>query len=614
MSLRKKMLLLFIIDMAVIWFSIWSSYALRFSGNIPESFLSQMSVYGLVSSLLCGLSMIYFGMYRKLWQYASVGDLILICKSVVVGSLASIVVTTICYGQKLPLPVVLRNVETMLLLIGGSRFAWRMLRTRVIKTDGTRIRTLIYGAGECGAMIAKELLNPNLRDRELVGFMDDDDTKHRMHIFGVAVLGNRSRLSDIVSEYRIKEIIIAIPSAPRSEITEIISRCVTTGVKVKLIPAMDHVIKGNITFNTVREVEVEDLLGRESVATDLEGIANYVHNKVVLVTGAGGSIGSELCRQIIGFEPDKLLLLGHGENSIYTIGMELRNIFPESQTISIIADIQDRSRMEEVFKEFHPHVVFHAAAHKHVPLMESNPTEAIKNNVFGTKNVADLAAKYGAERFVLISSDKAVNPSSVMGTTKRIAEMYIQSLSTHSKTKFAAVRFGNVLGSRGSVIPLFKEQIARGGPVTVTHPEMVRFFMTIPEAVQLVIQAGAFSDGGEIFVLDMGKPVRIVTLAEDLIRLSGFEPYKDIPIEFSGVRDGEKLFEELLFVEEEVAATQHDRIFIGMLNEINRFELEKEFKRLEQLIHEEKKSIKVFLDQMVPSAHRKSNRDLVRIP
>jgi FlaA1/EpsC-like NDP-sugar epimerase len=391
-----------------------------------------------------------------------------------------------------------------------------------------------------------------------------------------------------------------MPSAKRVQITEIINICKLTGAKVKIIPSINDFIRGRVAVKSLRNVEVEDLLGREPVMTDLEGIANYVSDKVVLVTGAGGSIGSELCRQISSFNPSSLLLLGHGENSIYTIEMELRTKFPDVHLETVIADIQDRGRMDDVFRKFRPQVVFHAAAHKHVPLMERNPSEAVKNNVFGTRNVADCADKYKAERFVMISSDKAVNPSSIMGATKRIAEMYIQSINTISETQFVAVRFGNVLGSRGSVIPRFKDQIAAGGPVTVTHPDMVRYFMTIPEAVQLVIQAGSFAKGGEIFVLDMGKPVRILDLAQDLIRLSGYEPNVDIEINFSGMREGEKLFEELLTDEEAVSSTQHERIYIGKPTQINRVELELQFKRIEKVIGENQHSIKDVIEHLVP--------------
>lgn len=387
----------------------------------------------------------------------------------------------------------------------------------------------------------------------------------------------------------------------KTQISDIINICKTTKARLKIIPHIQEYIQGKMAANQMRDVQVEDLLGRDPIQTDLQNIADYVQNKIVLVTGAGGSIGSELCRQVAPFKPARLLLLGHGENSIYGIEMEMRRLFPNLPIETVIADVQDRTRIADVFREFGPQVVFHAAAHKHVPLMERNPSEAIKNNVFGSKNVAECADEFGAERFVLISTDKAVNPTSIMGTTKRIAEMFIQSLDKHSKTKFVAVRFGNVLGSRGSVIPRFKDQIARGGPVTVTHPEMVRYFMTIPEAVQLVIQAGAFAKGGEVFILDMGKPVKIVDLATDLIRLSGYEPNVDIDIEFSGIRAGEKLYEELLTSEEGMSSTMHDRIFIGKPMNINRTELEFEMRRLERVLGSDPEEIRALLQHLVPT-------------
>ncbi|TJY42765.1 polysaccharide biosynthesis protein [Cohnella pontilimi] len=614
MSMKYKMLLLFVIDMAIVSLSIATSYILRFDAEIPPSYTTQMLIYGLISIVICGVSMNAFGMYRRLWRYASVGEIVAIGKAVMIGGGASYLISSIVMERRIPFSVALATTEMMLLLMGGIRFAWRAFRSYSSKSGNQKTNALIFGAGNCGALIAKEISGPNLLDRKLIGFIDDDLTKQGLQIHGCPVLGDRSQISELVDMHDIKEIIIAIPSAPRKVLSELINLCIPTGVKIRMIPGIIDLIDGKITVQTIRDVDVADLLGRDSIQMDMQGISEYLLDKVVLVTGAGGSIGSELSRQIATFSPKKLLLLGHGENSIYSIEMELRRKYPEMQLEPIIADIQHLSRMEEVFKEYRPHVVFHAAAHKHVPLMERNPSEAVKNNVFGTRNVADCARKFGSDRFVLISTDKAVNPSSVMGTTKRIAEMYIQSLNGLSNTKYAAVRFGNVLGSRGSVIPMFKDQISRGGPITVTHPDMVRYFMTIPEAVQLVIQAGAISNGGEIFVLDMGKPVRILDLAENLIRLSGFEPHVDIPIEFTGIRQGEKLFEELLFIEEEVAATQHDRIFIGKLNEINRFELELEFRRLETLLFKEHQSVLGILDEMVPSEHRRVGYGLVGVP
>jgi FlaA1/EpsC-like NDP-sugar epimerase len=380
---------------------------------------------------------------------------------------------------------------------------------------------------------------------------------------GLPVLGNRENIPSVVTDYQITDIVIAMPSAPRSEISAVIEKCKDTDASIKILPSVIDLASGKVSVKIMRDVSVEDLLGRDQVDVDLAEIAGYVTGKVVLVTGAGGSIGSELCRQISFFKPEQLLLLGHGENSVYEIEIELRRTYPGLSFIPVIADIQDRHRLEAVFDTYRPEVVFHAAAHKHVPLMERNPAEAIKNNILGTKNMAECADKFGASRFVMVSTDKAVNPTSVMGTTKRVAEMFVQGLNRTSKTKFVAVRFGNVLGSRGSVIPLFTKQIREGGPVTVTHPEMIRYFMTIPEAVQLIIQAGAFAKGGEIFILDMGNPVKIHDLARDLIRLSGFKPDEDIKITFTGMRPGEKLYEEILTNEEGMTATKHNRIFVG---------------------------------------------------
>ncbi|MFC3799825.1 polysaccharide biosynthesis protein [Cohnella sp. GCM10012308] len=600
MAVKKKMAILFLVDLVIIWFSICSAYFFRFEGPAPEQYANQMFLYCAISSVLCGLSMAYFGMYRKMWQYASVSEMFSMCVAVTIGWGLSFLATTIVSDLRVPLSVAVRTLETSLLLIGGIRVIWRVIRLRQGKGVDRRIPTLIYGAGDCGALVAREFKGQAMDDHKLIGFVDDARDKHNLTMHGLPVLGGRADLPTLVEVFKIKEIIIAIPSVPRSQVSEIINLCMACGVKIKIIPGINDLIKGKISVSAIRNVDVEDLLGRDPVHTDLQGIADYVHNKVVLITGAGGSIGSELCRQVASFAPDKLLLLGHGENSIYTIEMELKHKFPGMLFEPIIADIQDRRRMEEVFDAYRPQVVFHAAAHKHVPLMEKNPAEAVKNNVFGTQNVADCADKYGTERFVLVSSDKAVNPTSVMGATKRIAEMYVQSLNASSRTRFASVRFGNVLGSRGSVIPAFKAQIARGGPVTVTDPQMVRYFMTIPEAVQLVIQAGAISQGGEIFILDMGEPVQILKLAEDLIRLSGYEPYIDIPIHFTGIREGEKLFEELLTAEEGASKTQHERIYIGKPEVISREDLARELNKLNRVIAGGADDVKEAIEQLVP--------------
>ncbi|MEK4346201.1 polysaccharide biosynthesis protein [Paenibacillus sp. FSL P4-0184] len=600
MTAKSRVILLFFIDLAIIWFSIVTSYLFRYPNHALQEYVVQMLQFGVIATFAFGGSLIYFGLYRRMWQYASIGEIISVSKAIVVGSLFSFALAYLILPDRVPLAIEVRSMETILLLVGGVRFLWRVLHNDRINYKDTKTHTLIVGAGDCGILIAREMMGPSFAHTKLVGFIDDSINKYHLSILGVPVLGNRYAIPAIVKEREIHEIIIAMPSVSRTEISEIINLAKKTGAKLKIIPALNDLIAGKISVKKLRDVSVEDLLGREPIIADLNSILGYVHHKTVLVTGAGGSIGSELCRQIAPFGPDKLMLLGHGENSIYMIEMELRKKFPDLNIVTVIADVQDRSRMMDIFSSHKPHVVFHAAAHKHVPLMERNPSEAIKNNVFGTRNVADCADKYGAERFVMISSDKAVNPTSVMGATKRIAEMYVQSLHTTSRTKFSAVRFGNVLGSRGSVIPAFKEQIAAGGPVTVTHPEMVRYFMTIPEAVQLVIQSGSFAKGGEVFILDMGEPVKILTLAEDLITLSGYEPYRDIDIQFSGIREGEKLYEELLTDEENLGSTDHGRIFIGRPSVISLNQLELEFKRLDRVLAEEPEVIREVINQIVP--------------
>lgn len=598
-NLRKPVLIG--TDILIVGVSIFLSYFIHYGGTIPPDYASQWLIYSITSIVVCTAIMLGFNLYNRIWRYASVGELTSIVKAVFFGCLVSFAITSFISGKVVHLSVLFLIFETILLLLGGTRFAWRIVRDSYENKRTDQRRALIIGAGDCGTLIAKELkFNRNSQMNPIV-FIDDDEKKHKHQVLGIPVYGGRNRIVDAIEQFRIDDIVIALPSISKKEISSIIELCKSTKVKLKIIPKIGDLINGKITIQEIRDVDVEDLLGRESVKIDLGGVASYIESKTVLITGAGGSIGSELCRQIAAFRPKKLLLLGHGENSIYSIEMELSTLHPSLAIEPIIADIQDRSRIEDIFREFSPQVVFHAAAHKHVPLMERNPAEAIKNNVIGTRNVAECADRFGTERFVLISTDKAVNPTSVMGVTKRIAEMYIQSLNRFSVTKFAAVRFGNVLGSRGSVIPRFKEQISRGGPVTVTHPDMIRYFMTIPEAVQLVIQAGALAQGGEVFILDMGEPVKILDLAKDLIRFSGFEPNVDIDIQYSGMRPGEKLFEELLTNEEGLSSTKHNRIFIGKPGSINRTVMENEIGKLEQLLGENKSFIKEMLKGIVPT-------------
>ncbi len=510
-----------------------------------------------------------YKLYKKSWEYASVGELYIIFKAVTISMIPTAAMQEIVdhdiYFRMLVVTWLLN-----LLLIGGSRFFWRVYRDSYIRTSDSRKRTLIIGAGAAGTMVARQLLNNRETNLAVVGFIDDDAMKQRLDILGLPVVGGVSQIKDLVQLLQIENIVIAIPSLCRKELNRIFNECLKTTAKTQTIPMLEDLITGKVSVNQFRDVEVEDLLGRKPVELDIKSIAENVTGKVVLVTGAGGSIGSEICRQLAVFNPKQIVLLGHGENSIYSIEMELKEHFGKEKIefIPVITDIQDSKKLMAVMGSYRPHVVYHAAAHKHVPLMEANPEEALKNNVIGTRNVAEAAKAFDVDTFVMISSDKAVNPTSVMGATKRLAEMLIQDMNQKSRTTFAVVRFGNVLGSRGSVIPLFKKQIQRGGPVTVTHPDMVRYFMTIPEASRLVLQAGALARGGEILVLDMGEPVKIVDLAKNLISLSG-NSIDDIGIDFTGIRAGEKLFEELLNSEEVHEKQIYPKIYIGKTSEIH---------------------------------------------
>jgi FlaA1/EpsC-like NDP-sugar epimerase len=601
MSYQKRLASLIFIDVLIVWFSIYTSYLFRYDAIIPLKAWDGYLIYALVSIISCIIFMHYFQLYQRIWQYASIGELIALFKAVTLSSIVSYLAVFLITGSFVPFAIAIRSFQTIILLLGGARFLWRIYREHYVKNMKKSRKALIIGAGDCGTSIVRQLQSSLESKTMPIAFIDDDVYKHKLQINGVPVIGDRSLILKAIDSYKIDDVIIAMPSAPRHVISELIEICKQTTVKVRMIPRLNDLIQGNVKLNQIRDVDVEDLLGRDPVHVDLQEIAQYVHKKVVLVTGAGGSIGSELCRQICQFKPDKLVLLGHGENSIYLIQQELIRLFPLLNVIPIIADIKDKTRIEQVFAKHKPNLVFHAAAHKHVPLMEDNPSEAIQNNVFGTKVVAEAADRHGVDRFVLISTDKAVNPTSVMGTTKRIAEMIVQALDKKSNTKFVAVRFGNVLGSRGSVIPKFKEQIALGEPVTVTHPEMIRYFMTIPEAAQLVVQAGAYARGGEIFILDMGEPVRILQLAEDLIRLSGFVPYDEIDIQFTGVRPGEKLYEELHMSEEEVSTTRHNRIFVSHPIGIDQKDLEFGIRKLEKVLDEDQRTIGQVLALIVPT-------------
>ncbi|MCE5286388.1 MAG: polysaccharide biosynthesis protein [Pelosinus sp.] len=542
---------------------------IRFEGSVDSRYFTMLMQY-MPFILIIRLGVFYtFGLYNRLWRYAGINELLSIFGAV---SISSVILIMYMYvdGATLPKSIYFLSWFFNTAFIGSSRLVVRIMHYLRQQHDGKCSKVLIIGAGDAGAMIAREIKHRYFDTKKIVGFIDDDQNKQHQKLLGVKVLGNREDIRRIASECSINEIIIAIPSAGGAVIREVVRECKETKCQVKILPGIYEIIDGNVSVQQLRNVDVEDLLGRDPVQLDLEEIAGYLRGKRVLVTGAGGSIGSEICRQISKVSPSALYLLGKGENSIYEINGELREKYAAEFDIwPIIADVRDKERIESIFSEVRPQVVFHAAAHKHVPLMEAQPVEAVRNNIFGTKNVAEAADRYSVERFVMISTDKAVNPTSVMGASKRIAELVVQNLSKSSKTKFVAVRFGNVLGSRGSVIPLFKKQIAKGGPITITHPEMIRYFMTIPEASQLVLQAGSMAQGGEVFVLDMGKPVKIVDMACDLIELSGLVPYKDIKIQFTGLRPGEKLFEELLTAEEGTASTKHNKIFRANLKQVN---------------------------------------------
>jgi FlaA1/EpsC-like NDP-sugar epimerase len=519
----------------------------------------------------------YYKLYKKAWEYASVGELVIIGKAVSFSIIAAGVM------QQLVLQDVFFRLLAVtwmihMLLIGGSRLCWRLLNAKFQRGEVRHSRTLIVGAGSAGTMLARQLLSNRETELEPVAFVDDDGKKHNLDILGIPVVGGMASIASIVQKQRIDNIVIAIPSLNRKQLGAVFAECAKSTAKTQIIPMLEDLATGKVSVNQFRDIQVEDLLGREPVELDIDSISGYVTQKVVLVTGAGGSIGSEVCRQISKFLPDKLVLLGHGENSIHSIELELKELYGHTkiQFVTEIADLQDEAKMLAVMLEHRPQVVYHAAAHKHVPLMERNPEEAFKNNVLGTYNAAKAASASKADTFVMISTDKAVNPTSVMGSTKRVAEMIVQHMDRTSMTKFVAVRFGNVLGSRGSVIPLFKKQIAKGGPVTVTHPDMVRYFMTIPEASRLVIQAGALARGGEIFVLDMGDPVNITDLAKNVIRMSGYT-VEEIGIQYTGIRPGEKLFEEML-KEGEISERQvYPKIYIGQSVEVY-------FEHVEELI------------------------------
>lgn len=583
MSYRKRLTFLVLLDslivVSAIFIASWVVYPSMATWSIETVAISTIALL-----FFHHLYAMLFKLYNKVWSYASIKELQSIVIAVTLTILSTAVVQYVFNDFTIYRRALIVTWLLHITLLGGSRFVWRVFRDHYISSKPHQKQTLIVGAGDAGAMIARQLTNGQSdSDLKPVAFIDDDVNKQRMELFGLPVLGTTKDIQDIVSSHQIAHIVIAIPSLRNGELTEIVAQCNETDAKVQILPKIEDIATGKVSVRSLRNVDVEDVLGRPPVELDINTISTYVTGNTVMVTGAGGSIGSEICRQLMRFSPKRILLVGHGEYSIYKIDNELKGIYGETETeiIPIIGDVQDRERIFDIVNTYKPWIIYHAAAHKHVPLMEYNPHEAIKNNVIGTKNVAEAADTFNIHTFVFVSTDKAVNPTNVMGATKRISEMIIQNLATRSDTKFVAVRFGNVLGSRGSVIPLFKEQIANGGPVTVTHPDMTRYFMTIPEASRLVIQAGTLARGGEIFVLDMGEPVKIVDLAKNLIKLSGYST-DEIEIKFSGIRPGEKMFEELLNETEIHPEEIFEKIYIGKTDQVDInpiFQLIKQFER-----------------------------------
>lgn len=600
---------LVVIDILSVALATYLSLIARF--DFDPSFV-QGSVYGqtawnyLPYSIVITILLFWaFHLYQSLWQYAGTPEIINIFLSCVFSAISQMIIVHMFLKWSYPRSCYVFFGGFLLACVVASRFFYRAFRTFVEKrTDMAKsVNVMVIGTGESANLLIREMKSSSYIQKNALCVIDDFNTRVGSYIHGVKVVGGRDDILENVARYDIDEIIIAMPSAPKSQIREILDICKQTKCELKTLPGMYQLVNGDVNVSQLRKVDVIDLLGREQIQVDLDSIMGYVMNKVILVTGGGGSIGSELCRQIAEKNPKQLIIFDIYENSAYDIQQELIKKYPDLDLKVLIGSVRNTNRVNQIFEKYHPDIVYHAAAHKHVPLMEESPNEAIKNNVLGTWKVADAADKYGTGKFVMISTDKAVNPTNIMGATKRICEMIVQAYNSKSKTEFVAVRFGNVLGSNGSVIPLFKKQIAAGGPVTVTHPDIIRYFMTIPEAVSLVLQAGAYAKGGEIFVLDMGEPVKILDLAKNLIRLSGYIPGEDIKIEFTGLRPGEKLYEEMLMAEEGLKQTKNKLIHIG---EPIEFDEEEFFKELEELAIESKdelgnEEIKEWVKKLVPT-------------
>jgi len=608
-----RVLLLVIYDLAAIEVASFMALFIRFDFTMNDEMVRYLAIYRQHQILVMGITIIIFAacrLYTSIWSYASIREMM----NIMLASILYMLLVTAVYdflepeSNGMPRSFYLLSAAFLFVLVFFVRFIYRAIREFRGLTNKNRVtkRVMVIGAGAAGAGLIKEVkANPSLK-KKLVCIVDDDTTKVGKRMFGVFVAGTTEDIPNLVKSYVIDQILIAMPSASAEERKRILDICKTTGCEMMIIPGIYQIIRGDVSVSQLKHVDVNDLLGREPIEVDIDSIMGYVKDKVIMVTGAGGSIGSELCRQIASHQPKQLIMLDIYENTTYEVQNELKANFPELNLVVLIASVRNTARIDHIFEMYRPDIVYHAAAHKHVPLMEANPNEAIKNNVLGTWKVVMASDKWKVSKFVLISTDKAVNPTSIMGASKRICEMLVQTYNNHSETDFVAVRFGNVLGSHGSVIPLFKRQIAEGGPVTVTHPDIIRYFMTIPEAVSLVLQAGAFAKGGEIFVLDMGKPVKIDDLARNLILLSGLKPDIDIKIKYVGLRPGEKLYEELLMDEEGLQDTENKLIHIGHPIKLDEEKFIKQIEDLSDYVQKEPDDIKRYVKNIVPTYNPKN--------
>ena len=609
-QLLIRRICLIILDIACIIGASFAALLTRFEFHfsaIPEEFLEVLGHYEVYFVGITLIVFVAFRIYSSLWEYAGVEEVFNIIAACLLSELFKVGIISVTWNV-MPRSWYVLDGLYLMILIGGSRFSYRMIRLRKQNRAfpwRKRKRVMIIGGGEAGRNLIAEIQNSKYLNQQVCCIIDDDPLKQGKYIKGIRIVGNRNAIKRSVKRYNIQQIIVTIPSAGAAKLRPILDICKETECELMIIPGVYQLVTGEVKASKLRPVSIDDLLGREEIQVNLDEVMGYVYGKVVMVTGGGGSIGSELCRQLATHHPKQLIIFDIYENNAYEIQQELLRNHPELNLVVLIGSVRDENRIESIFEKYHPEIIYHAAAHKHVPLMEDSPNEAIKNNVLGTYKMVVMADRFHVKKFVQISTDKAVNPTNIMGASKRICEMIIQTYNKHSETEYVAVRFGNVLGSNGSVIPLFKKQIEQGGPVTVTHPDIIRYFMTIPEAVSLVLQAGAYAEGGEIFVLDMGEPVKILDLAKNLIRLSGLKLGQDIEIEFTGLRPGEKLYEELLMDEEGMTDTPNKLIHIGHPIDVDEDKLSYALYVLESAAERETDDMRLIVESVVPTYHPK---------